>query len=161
MKHRVFRHQRTATIFPFFRKCSNKPSIALGLRCRCLIQFEAYNISLSQNALIANAALWNRLSQCILTLSGHGDKLYIKRHDIQPLHKGLDSSPRTQNVDHLRTRSCTPGMQTALTPPPSLPIGRDLSATEVESRGMLGEDEESAISDAEQVHISHNAKRTH
>jgi hypothetical protein len=78
-------------------------------------------------------------------------------NDIQLLHKGRDSSPRTQNVDHLRTRSCTPGMQT---PPPSLPISRDLSVTEVESTGILG-DEDSAISDAEQVHVSHNAKRTH
>jgi hypothetical protein len=79
-------------------------------------------------------------------------------NDIQPLHKGRDSSPRTQNVDHLRTRSFTPGMQT---PPPTVPISRDLSVTEVESTGILGEDEESAISDAEQVHVSHNAKRTH
>jgi hypothetical protein len=79
-------------------------------------------------------------------------------NDIHPLHKGRDSSPRTQKVDHLRTRSCTPGMQT---PPPSLPITRDLSVTEVESTRILGEGDESAISDAEQVHVSHNAKRTH
>jgi hypothetical protein len=79
-------------------------------------------------------------------------------NDIQPLHKGRDISPRTQNVNHLRTRTCTPGMQT---PSPSLPISRDLSVTEVESTGILGEDEESAISDAEQAHVSHNAKRTH
>jgi hypothetical protein len=71
-------------------------------------------------------------------------------NNIQPLQKGRDSSPRTQNVDHLRTRSCTPGKQT---PPPSLPISRDLSVTEVESTGILGEDEESAISDAERVHV--------
>jgi hypothetical protein len=39
------------------------------------------------------------------------------------------------------------------TPLPSLPISRDLSVTEVESTGVLGEDEEPAISDAEQVHV--------
>jgi hypothetical protein len=77
--------------------------------------------------------------------------------DRQPLHKGRDSSLRTQNVDHLGTRSCPPGMQQT---PPSLPISRDLSVTEMESTGILGEDEESAISDAEQVHVSHHAKRT-
>jgi hypothetical protein len=31
----------------------------------------------------------------------------------------------------------------------------------VDSTGLLGEDGESAISDAEQVHVSHNANRTH
>lgn len=36
------------------------------------------------------------------------------------------------------------------TPPPSLPIYRDLSVTEVEGTEILGEGEESAISDAEQ-----------
>jgi hypothetical protein len=51
-------------------------------------------------------------------------------NDIQPLHKGRDSSPRTQNVDDQRTRGGTPGMQTALTPLSSLPINRDLLVTE-------------------------------
>jgi hypothetical protein len=50
-----------------------------------------------------------------------------------------------------------PGMQT---PPPSLPISRDISVTDVGSTGIL-EDEESAISDAEQVHVSHNVKSTY
>lgn len=55
-------------------------------------------------------------------------------NDTQPLHKGRDSSPHTQNVGYLRTRSCT-----ALTPPPSLPTSRDFTVTEAESTGMLGE----------------------
>jgi hypothetical protein len=45
--------------------------------------------------------------------------------------------------------------------PPSLPISCDLSVTEVVSTGILREEEESAILDTEQVHISHNAKCTH
>jgi hypothetical protein len=60
-------------------------------------------------------------------------------NNIQLLHKEHDSSPYTQNMDHLRTRSYTSGMQT---PPPSLPIGCDLSVTEVGSTGIL-EDKES------------------
>jgi hypothetical protein len=97
------------------------------------------------------------VSQRILKSLYQDMKINCILNDIQPLHEGRDSSPRIQNVDHLRNRSCTPGMQT---PSPSLPISRDLSVTEVESTGIL-EDEESAISDAEQAHVSHNAKRTH
>jgi hypothetical protein len=51
-----------------------------------------------------------------------------------------------------------PGMQA---PPASLPISHDLSIMEVESTGILREDKESAISDAEQVQILHNTKHTH
>lgn len=102
-----------------------------------------------------------QISQFILTSLYQDMEINCILNDIQPLHKGRDSSRSIQNVDHLRTRSCTPGMQTALTPSPSLPISCDLSVTEMESTGMLGEDEESALSDAEQVHVSHNAKRTH
>jgi hypothetical protein len=117
----VFRHQHIATCFPLFGKCSNKPSNR-PVFMLLVPELEAYNISLSQNALVANAALWYGITVYLKEpLSGH----------IQPLHKGRDSSPRTQNVDHLRTRSCAPGMQT---PPPSLPISRDLSVTEVEYR---------------------------
>jgi hypothetical protein len=42
---------------------------------------EAYNISLSQNALVANAAFWYGITVHIKKpLSGHGDKLHIKQH---------------------------------------------------------------------------------
>jgi hypothetical protein len=67
----LLRHQRIATIFPLFGKCSNKPSNR-PVFVLLVPDLEAYNISLSQK--------YGITVHIKKPLSGHGDKLHIKRH---------------------------------------------------------------------------------